>query len=59
MDYYETFSPVVKKPTVRVIFSLTASFNWPLRQLDVKNAFLHGALQEDVYMQQPQGFVSS
>ncbi|KAL0537331.1 hypothetical protein IC582_026309 [Cucumis melo] len=55
-DFDETFSPVVKKPTIRIILSLAAQYSWSLTQLDVKNAFLHNILTETVYMSQPTGF---
>lgn len=58
LDYTETFSPVIKTPTVRVILSLAISYGWPLRQLDISNAFLQGTLTEDVYMVQPPGFIN-
>uniref|UniRef100_A0A2N9J0P4 Cysteine-rich receptor-like protein kinase 10 n=1 Tax=Fagus sylvatica TaxID=28930 RepID=A0A2N9J0P4_FAGSY len=59
VDFDETFSPVVKPPTVRIILSLAAQNQWSLRQLDVSNAFLHGLLKENVYMTQPIGFIDS
>ncbi|XP_070668963.1 uncharacterized mitochondrial protein AtMg00810-like [Malus domestica] len=50
VDYQETFAPVVKLNIVRVLLSLAANHDWPLLQFDVKKAFLHGDLKEEVYM---------
>ncbi|CAL9009623.1 unnamed protein product [Prunus brigantina] len=56
-DYTETFSSVVKPAIIHTVLSLAISCGWSLRQLDVKNAFFHGFVQEDVYVSQPPGFI--
>ncbi|PNX79902.1 hypothetical protein L195_g035893, partial [Trifolium pratense] len=59
LDFKETFAPVVKPQTIKVVLTIALGQGWTLHQMDVNNAFLQGQLYEDVYMQQPPGFVHS
>jgi hypothetical protein len=58
LDYGDTFSPVAKMASVHFFLSMAAIRHWPLYQLDIKNAFLYGDLEEEIYMEQPPGFVA-
>lgn len=57
IDYTEVFSPVVRHDTIRLVVALTAQNSWPIFQLDVKSAFLHGYLEEQVFVKQPPSYV--
>lgn len=57
VDYFNTFNPVIKNVTVKTILRLALSNGWPSRQLDVNNTFLNDTFDEDVYMQQSEGFI--
>jgi len=56
IDFNEIFSPVVRLTTIRVVLAMCAIFDFHLEHLDVKIAFLHGELEEEIYMLQPEGF---
>ncbi|GKA51298.1 NSP-interacting kinase 1-like protein [Tanacetum coccineum] len=58
-DYKHTFSPVAKLATIRVLIAIATAKGWPLHQLDVNNAFLHGHIDKDIYMKPPDGYSKS
>lgn len=58
--YYEdTFSPVIKSTTIRIVLGLAVNHDWPVRQIDVNTAFLQGHPKEEVFMSQPPSFTDS
>lgn len=56
IDYDETFNPIAKLPTICLIVAIVVAREWPLQQVDIDNAILHGSLTDIVFMQQPQGY---
>ena len=56
VDYEETFSPVVRFASIRILLAIVAHMDLELHQMDVKTAFLNGELDEEIYMDQPKGF---
>nr|KYP46794.1 Retrovirus-related Pol polyprotein from transposon TNT 1-94 [Cajanus cajan] len=57
MNYFDTFSPVIKPQTIQIVFCLALSHDWSLSHMDINNAFFHDSLSKDIYMSQPYGFV--
>jgi hypothetical protein len=57
IDYDETFASVEKKDSIHLALAIVAAKGWEVYQMDVKNAFLHDNLSEEIYMEQPQGFM--
>jgi hypothetical protein len=56
IDFDETFAPVARLESIRILFSIACHLGFKLYQMDVKSAFLNGILQEEVYVEQPKGF---
>jgi hypothetical protein len=57
IDYEEVFAPVARLDTVRLLITLAAHHNWKIYQLELKSAFLNGILEEEIYVQQSEGFI--
>ena len=55
IDYTDTYAPVARMESTRAILHIGASLDWEIHQMDIKTAFLHGNLKEEVYMEQPEG----
>ena len=58
IDYEEVFAPVARLETIRMIIAIAAQYRWKIHQMDVKSAFLNGLLEEEVYVEQPEGYVA-
>ena len=56
IDYEETFAPIARYSSIQIIISLVVEMGWRVHQMDVKTAFLNGVIEEEVYIEQPEGF---
>ena len=58
MDYHETFAPVAKMDSIRLVLAISASKHWEVHHMDVKSEFLHGDIHEEIYMKQHEGYIT-
>ena len=58
VNYHETFAPVSKMDSIRLVLAISASKHWEVHHMDVKSAFLHGDIHEEIYMKHPEGYIT-
>ena len=58
IDYEETFSPIAMPKSIRILLSIATHYDYEIWQMDVKTTFLNGHIQEEIFMDQPEGFIS-
>ena len=58
MDYHETFALVAKMDSIRLVLAISASKHWEVHHMDVKSAFIHGDIHDEIYMKQHEGYIS-
>ena len=58
VDYHETFAPVAKMDSIRLVLAIAASKHWEVHHMDVKSAFIHGYIHEEIYMKYTKGYIS-
>ena len=57
MDYHDTFALVAKMDSIRLVLAISASKHWEVHHMDVKSAFFHGDIHEEIYMKHPEGYI--
>ena len=58
MDYHETFASVAKMDSICLVLEISASKHWEVHHMDIKSAFMHGYIHEEIYMKHPEGYIS-
>jgi len=59
LDYFDTYSPVTRITSIRLLIAIASTLDLEIHEMDVKTAFLNGELEEEIYMKQPEGFLNS
>ena len=58
MDHHETFAPVAKMDSIRLVLAISESKHWKVHHMNVKSAFMHGDIHQDIYMKHPEGYIT-